>query len=107
MISRHWRGFTKHKDANAYERLLQETVLPGLDRIDGYLGGYVLRRDAGEEVEFVVINFFVSLGAVRNFAGPDYEVAVFEPEALQLLSRADPRAVHYDVRHHPAKLEST
>jgi len=34
----------------------------------------------------------------RAFAGPDYETAVFEPEAKRLLRRADPRALHYDVR---------
>jgi len=99
MIARHWTGSTRRQDADAYERLLRETVLPGLKDIDGYHGGYVLRRDlAADEVEFVVVNLFTSLDAVRTFAGPDYETAVFEPEAKRLLLRADPRALHYDVR---------
>jgi hypothetical protein len=58
----------------------------------------VLRRDSGDEVEFVVVNLFDSLDAVRAFAGPDYETAVFEPEARRLLARAEPRAIHYEVR---------
>jgi hypothetical protein len=49
-------------------------------------------------VEFVVINFFDSLEAVKLFAGPDYAVAVFEPEARALLSRIEPVARHYEVR---------
>ena len=98
MIARHWRGRTKLGDADAYERLLKETVLPGLKAIDGYRGGYVLRADGPEEVEFVVINFFDSLDAVKRFAGPDYAVAVFEPEAKRLLSRIEPTATHYEVR---------
>jgi heme-degrading monooxygenase HmoA len=98
MIARHWTGSTRRQDADAYERLLRETVLPGLKNIEGYRGGYVLRRDLGDEVEFVVMNLFTSLDAVRAFAGPDYETAVFEPEAKRLLLRADPRALHYDVR---------
>jgi heme-degrading monooxygenase HmoA len=98
MIARHWTGATRREDADAYERLLREMVLPGLGGIEGYRGGYVLRRDNGDEVEFVVVNLFASLDAVRAFAGPDYETAVFEPEAKRLLARAEPRALHYDVR---------
>jgi len=98
MIARHWRGWTKLKDAEAYENLLRETVLPGLKNIEGYSGGSVLRSDGPEEAEFVVINFFDSLDAVKRFAGPDYAVAVFEPEAKRLLSRIEPRATHYEVR---------
>jgi heme-degrading monooxygenase HmoA len=98
MIARHWRGWTKRKDADAYEDLLKGTVLPGLKGIDGYRGGYVLRSDGSEEAEFVVVNFFDSLEAVKRFAGPDYAVAVFEPEAKKLLSRIEPTATHYAVR---------
>ena len=47
----------------------------------------------------MVLNLFASLEAVQAFAGPDYQVAVFEPEALAFLSRAEPIAEHYDVRH--------
>jgi hypothetical protein len=32
------------------------------------------------------------------FAGPEYSVPVFEPEAKLLLSRIEPVAMHYDVR---------
>lgn len=98
MIARHWRGWTQPEDADAYERLLQEKVLPQLKHIAGYRGGYILRTDSGEEAEFVVVNFFESLDAVKAFAGPDYTVAVFEPEAIRLLSRREPLAVHYEVR---------
>jgi heme-degrading monooxygenase HmoA len=102
MIARHWRGWTRLKDADAYETLLKETVLPGLKAVDGYRGGYVLRNDGAEEAEFVVINFFDSLDAVKRFAGPDYAVAVFEPEAKRLLSRIEPMATHYEVREKTA-----
>ncbi|HEY1659803.1 MAG TPA: antibiotic biosynthesis monooxygenase [Candidatus Sulfotelmatobacter sp.] len=97
MIARHWRGWTVVNNADAYERLLKETVLPGLKAIAGYNGGYILRKDNANEVEFVVINFFESLDAVRKFAGENYTVAVFEPEAKRLLSRIEPEAMHYEV----------
>lgn len=97
MIARHWRGWTRSKDAAAYEELLESKVFPGLRGIAGYRGGYLLRRDSCDEIEYVVINFFDSLDAVRAFAGQDYETAVFEPEAKLLLSRFETKAVHFEV----------
>jgi len=92
------RGWTKPANADAYERLLRDNVLPGLKKIEGYRGGYVLRSDGPDEAEFVVVNLFESLEAVRQFAGPDCDVPVFEPEARRLLSKVEPTARHYDVR---------
>jgi hypothetical protein len=60
MIARHWRGWP-------------------LSGIEGSRGGYILRDNGPREVEFVVINLFDSLEAVKRFA-------------------ADPRAPHYEVR---------
>jgi heme-degrading monooxygenase HmoA len=97
MIARHWRGWTAPQNADAYQELLSSTVLPGLKQISGYRGGYVLRRDVAEDVEFVVVNFFDSIEAVQQFAGPNYTVAQFEPEARRLLARVEPLAVHYEV----------
>ena len=77
---------------------MRDKVLPGLRGIEGYRGGYVLRSDGVAETEFVVVNFFDSLDAVKAFAGPDYGTAVFEPEARALLSRIETVANHYEVR---------
>lgn len=97
MIARVWKGWTKAEDANAYEKLLREVVYPGLQKINGYRGGYILRKDGKDETEFVTVNLFGSLEAVKAFAGPEYETPVFEPEARRLLSRVEPIARHYDV----------
>ena len=97
MIARHWRGWTTLANAGAYEAHLKEKVLPGLKNNPGYLGGYVLRRDVSGEVEFVVINLFDSLSAVRAFAGPDYSASHFESEARLILAKVEPLAYHYEV----------
>jgi hypothetical protein len=97
MIARHWRGWTTVEHADSYENLLVQKVLPGLAKIEGYLGGYVLRRSGEREVEFVVINMFTSIESVERFAGVDYQIPVFEPEARQLLIRIEPVATHYTV----------
>lgn len=101
MVARVWRGWTKAEDADAYEKLLREVVYPGLQTIDGYLGGYILRYDSKHETEFVAMNLFESLDAVKAFAGPDYDIPVFEPEARRLLSKVEPIARHYAVRKTP------
>ena len=98
MIARHWRGWTEPQNADAYEALLTNTVLPVLKNIPGYRGGYVLRSNGPEECEFVVINFFDSLESVKRFAGADYATPVFEPETRALLSRIESIANHYEVR---------
>jgi heme-degrading monooxygenase HmoA len=104
MIARVWRGWTKVEDADAYETLLQEIVYPGLKEINGYRGGYILRQELKEETEFITINLFESLDAVRAFAGQDYEIPVFEPKARRLLSKVEPIARHYTVKTSPQAL---
>jgi hypothetical protein len=48
------------------------------------------------------MNLFESLEAVQAFAGPEYTVPVFDPEARQLLSKVEPIARHYEVKTTPA-----
>lgn len=84
--------------AGAYETLLKGKFLPGMKAIEGYRGGDLLQHEEGGEVEFVVMNSFDSLDAVRRFAGEDYCTPVFEPEARRLLSRIEPQAKYYEVR---------
>jgi heme-degrading monooxygenase HmoA len=101
MIGRVWHGWVRPVNADAYETLLRSEVFPAIERIDGFHGAYLLRRVAGDEVEFVTLTLFESLAAVRSFAGADYEAAVVPPEARQLLSRFDERSVHYEIRAEP------
>ena len=73
-------------------------MLPAIRRIDGYLGAYLLRGDAGREVEFVTLTLWESLDAIQAFAGEDYAVAVVPPDARRLLERFDERSQHFEVR---------
>jgi heme-degrading monooxygenase HmoA len=101
MIARHWRGWTAPENARAYEDFLRQRIFPALQRIEGYRGGYLLRQGRGAEVEFIVLNFFESLDAVKRFAGEEYGTAVIEPEAKRLLQRWEETAQHYEVRMMP------
>jgi heme-degrading monooxygenase HmoA len=100
MISRIWHGWTTPANADAYESLLKSEIFQGIQnrQIIGYRGIHLLRRDVGDEVEFVTIMWFDSIDAVRTFAGEDYEAAVVPPKARELLARFDARSQHYEVK---------
>ena len=97
MIVRIWRGWTSRANAQAYETLLREDIIPGIAArgIAGYRGMSLLRRDEAGEAEFMTVMRFDSLKDVRDFAGQNYEVAVIPPRARALLARCDERALHY------------
>jgi heme-degrading monooxygenase HmoA len=100
MICRVWHGWTTQANAEAYDRLLRDEVFRGIASrsIAGYRGIELLRRVAGDEVEFVTLMWFDSIEAVRVFAGADYEQAVVPPAARALLKRLDARSAHYEIR---------
>lgn len=97
MIARVWRGFSSPAHADAYESMLKPELLPGLSSRKGFRGSYLLRRPAGDEVEFVTIILWDSLDDVRAVAGENYERAVVPEERRQHLTRYDETAAHYEV----------
>ncbi|HVZ16608.1 MAG TPA: hypothetical protein VG897_05805 [Terriglobales bacterium] len=97
MITRIWHGWTNHENAPKYEQLLRADVLPGIHRVPGFQGAHLLRREAGDEVEFVTLCYFDKIDSVREFAGEDFTVAVVPPEARKLLKRFDQRSEHYET----------
>jgi heme-degrading monooxygenase HmoA len=101
VIARIWHGTTTPANASAYEELLADDVIPGLDRLEGYRGAYVLRREIAGGVEFVTLTMFDSLEAIRAFAGDDVEAAVVAGPAARLLSRFDERSAHYETLLQP------
>jgi heme-degrading monooxygenase HmoA len=100
MISRIWHGWTTQGNADVYEGLLREEIFVGIKgrNIEGFRSIQLLRRELGEEVEFITIMEFDSLDSVKLFAGEDYEAAVVPPKARAVLSRFDQRSHHYEVR---------
>jgi len=96
---RYWRGWTTPENADAYQRVVSEQVLPGIAarELEGYHGAYLLRRPLDEEVEFATIMVFDSLENVKAFMGEDYEIAHVPPAARAVLARFDERSAHYDT----------
>src|SRR5437762_1302615 len=97
MIARIWHGYTRPEHADAYESMLKPELLPGISKVKGYRGSYLLRRNSGAEVEFITILLFDSLDSIRAVTGPDYETAVIPEERRKFLSHHDAKSAHYEV----------
>jgi len=99
MICRIWRGWTTHENAPKYEAIVRGEVIPGIEarRIEGFQSIDLVRRDLGDEVEFVTIMWLTGLDALKAFMGEDYEVAHVPEAARAVLSRFDEHSAHFEV----------
>jgi antibiotic biosynthesis monooxygenase (ABM) superfamily enzyme len=70
MIRRLWYGWTTPQNADAYETLLRTQIFPGIvgRKIPGFRRIELLRRDTGDEVEFVTVMQFDTIEAVKTIA---------------------------------------
>ena len=75
MIAQEWFAWTVKENANAFERVMRETIFPDIEAtlVSGFRGAQLLRRVDGDEVAFKILFYF------ENFeAGDDVqETAVF------------------------------
>jgi antibiotic biosynthesis monooxygenase (ABM) superfamily enzyme len=99
MICRLWRGWTTPENAEAYELIVRNQVIPGIEarRISGFRHIDLMRRELGDEVEFQTCMWFDSLDAIKAFMGDDYAVSHVPAEARAVLKRFDERAAHFEV----------
>jgi hypothetical protein len=99
MICRVWHGWTRKQDADAYERIVREEVIPGIEarHITGFQSIDLVRRERADDIEFMTLMWFDSLDNVRSFMGDDYEVAHVPAAAQAVLKDFDSRSAHYEV----------
>ena len=97
MIARMWRGATRVSDAEEYLEYLDRTGHAEYGRVAGHLRTVTLRRLRADRAEFVVLSFWKSFDAIRQFAGSDVERAVFYPEDDRYLVEREERVAHFDV----------
>jgi antibiotic biosynthesis monooxygenase (ABM) superfamily enzyme len=97
MIARIWHGYTKPQHADAYEATLKPELLPGMNKVPGFRGSFLLRRSSVDEIEFITIMIWDSLDAIRAVGGPKYEAAIIPEDRLQYLARFDKTSAHYEI----------
>jgi heme-degrading monooxygenase HmoA len=97
VIARIWHGYTKPEHAEAYEKMLKPELLPGLSKVKGFKGSYLLKKVSEAEVEFVTVILWDSIDDIRAVAGPNYEIAILPENRREHLLRYDERVTHYEV----------
>jgi heme-degrading monooxygenase HmoA len=96
MIMRSWRGVVRRPDADRYADYIRETGFAEYGETPGNRGAWLLRRDEGEQTEFVTLSLWDSRDAIAAFAGDDIEAAVLYAEDAQYLV-GESTIVHHDV----------
>lgn len=97
MFIREWRGRAKQADAARYPEYFRNEVIRHLRDTPGFQGGYLSRRDVGDQVEFLVLTRWTSMDAIRKFSGPVTEHAIIDPGAMATLEAYDESVRHYEV----------
>jgi heme-degrading monooxygenase HmoA len=97
MIARIWRGTVRESDKDIYYDYLLKTGLKEYADTPGNRGVHTLRRIADGKCEFFLLTLWDSYDAIKAFAGPDYEKAVYYPEDDKFLINRGPMVEHYEV----------
>lgn len=99
MITRVWHGWTRPEDAGTYEKLLRAEIFPAIlgKRIAGLRHIELLRRDAGDEVEFMVVIRFDDADSVRAMTGGTQSKAYVPDAARKVLKRFEETARHFET----------
>jgi heme-degrading monooxygenase HmoA len=96
MIMRTWRGVVRRADADRYGEYIKETGFTEYGETPGNRGAWLLRRDDGDETEFVTLSLWDSRQAIVAFAGEDIEAAVlYDEDAAYLLGEST--ITHHEV----------
>jgi heme-degrading monooxygenase HmoA len=97
MFIREWRGRARQDDAARYPEYFRNEVSRQLREAPGFQGGYLSRREVGDQVEFLVLTRWKSMDAIREFTGSVAEHAVIDPAAMATLVAYDHSVRHYEV----------
>ena len=103
MIARVWTGVTKGTESERYLDYLEKTGVKECRETQGNRGVYVLRRVVDGRAEFLFISLWESPEAIRAFAGPDIDKAVYFPEDREFLLEMDPKVRHFEVAVRPSE----
>ena len=97
MIARIWHGRTKADDFEAYTSFMKSVAIPDYQKTTGFVKLSFLRRIEGEIAHFTLITYWENLDVIKNFTGPDYEVAKYYPKDKTYLLEFEERVTHFEV----------
>ena len=96
MITRNWTGVVKPDRAEEYLAHLQNDTLKKLSAIKGFVNASILQRVVIDGIEFLVVTYWETMDAIREFAGEAADIAVVPPIVQEMMVRYDPVVRHYE-----------
>ena len=97
MIARIWRGRVPAAKSDEYLEVVRRTGVSDLRATQGNKGVWLMRRTRGEVAEFELVSLWDSMEAIKRFAGPEPEKAVYYPEDDDFLLEKTPEVAHFEV----------
>jgi hypothetical protein len=93
-----WRGLVATDRAAEYADLLARAGIAGYRETPGNLDAQVALRDLGDgRSEILSLSWWTGLDGIRQFAGPDVDLARYYPEDDVFLLGRDRAVRHYQV----------
>jgi|SRR5689334_14156338 len=96
MITRNWTGVIKPERADDYLAHLQNDTLKKLSAIKGFVNASIFRRVVTDGIEFLVVTYWETMDAIKQFAGESADIAVVPQVAQEMMVRYDPVVRHYE-----------
>jgi heme-degrading monooxygenase HmoA len=98
-IARAWHGVVPAEKADGYADYLAHSDLGvhAYQAIRGNRGVALLRRAEGAAVHFLLLSYWDSADAIREYTGPDMDRAQYFSYDLECLTDPEPMVAHFEV----------
>jgi hypothetical protein len=98
VILRRWTGRIRTADESEYAAYIARTGGDAYTSTPGNLGWQMVFRELGDGVsEVATLSWWTDLEVIKDFAGEDYERAVYYPEDDRFLLDRPPGVDHFRV----------
>lgn len=97
MIARVWHGTVPIEKSDTYLQLMRDVALPEYKMTPGNRGAWCLRRADGNLAHFEMLTFWDDVGAIKRFAGNEYEKAKYYDFDAGFLTEMELKAKHHEV----------
>jgi heme-degrading monooxygenase HmoA len=97
MIARMWQGTVPKEKSVRFHEYVKQTGLKDYFNNDGNITAFMFARNEEDVTHFFVLSIWRDLEAIKEFAGEDYEKAVYYPEDGEFLLELPPCVKHFEV----------
>ena len=96
MITRIWHGRTSLEHADYYLNFLLTRGTEDYKKINGNLSVRVWRKLESASCHFYTVTEWENIESIKEFAGAEYEKAVYYPEDKGILLEFEEHVAHYE-----------